>query len=95
MSTSFNLSSKSYGVTVQMKPLTSTFKHDLPFSINDRLQNSPYFGIFKYAQALKKEVWNEAENRERDWGETLKIRACEARELRARKTYATLYRFHY
>ena len=51
-----------------------------------RLQNSPYFCIFKYARAVKQEVWNEAENRERDWGETLKIRACEARELRARKT---------
>ena len=38
-------------------------------------------------------MWNEAENRERDWGETLKIRflshalrACEARAVRARKT---------
>ena len=34
------------------------------------VQNSPYFCIF----------WNEAENRERDWGE------CEACELRARKS---------
>ena len=30
-------------------------------------------------------VWNEAENRERDWGETLKIRAHE-REARQRST---------
>ena len=34
-------------------------------------------------------VWNEAENRQRDWGETLNIRftllACEALALRARK----------
>ena len=46
-----------------------------------RLQNSPYFCVFKYARAVKQKVWNEAENREREWGETL--RACEAR---ARKT---------
>ena len=39
-----------------------------------RLQNSPYFCVFKYARAVKQNVWNEAENRERDWGETLKIR---------------------
>ena len=58
-----------------------------------RLQNSPYFCVFKYARAVKQKVWNEAENRERDWGETLKIRflshalrACEARAVRARKT---------
>ena len=36
-------------------------------------------------------MWNEAENRERDWGETLKTRfflaphTCEARAVRARK----------
>ena len=61
-----------------------------------RLQNSPYFCVFKYARAVKQKVWNKAENRERDWGETLKIsffslasharRACEARTLRAHKT---------
>ena len=39
-----------------------------------RLQNSPYFCVLKYARAVKQKVWNEAENRERDWGETLKIR---------------------
>ena len=44
----------------------------LPF--NGRLQNSPYFCVFKYARAVKQKVWNEAEKRERDWGETLKIR---------------------
>ena len=53
-----------------------------------RLQNSPYFWVFKYARAVKQKVWNEAENRERDWGETPKnffspashaLRACEAR----------------
>ena len=46
-----------------------------------RLQNSLYFWVFKYARVVKQKVWNEAENRERDWGETLS--ACEAR---ARKT---------
>ena len=39
-----------------------------------RLQNSPYFCVFKYARAVQQKVWNEAENREQDWGETLKIR---------------------
>ena len=37
-----------------------------------RLQNSPYFCVLKYARAIKHKVWNEAENREPDWGETLK-----------------------
>ena len=37
-----------------------------------RLQNSPYFCVFKYARAVKQKVWNEAENREQDWGETQK-----------------------
>ena len=27
--------------------------------------------MFKYAPALKQKVWNEAENREQDWGERL------------------------
>ena len=50
-----------------------------------RLQNSPNFCVFKYARAVKQKVWNEAENRERDWGETLKIRfffSCLTRLLR-------------
>ena len=51
-----------------------------------RLQNSPYFCVFKYTRAVKQKVWNEAGNRERDWGETLKIRARALRALRARKT---------
>ena len=33
-----------------------------------RLQNNPHFCVFKYARAVKQKVWNEAENRERDWG---------------------------
>ena len=32
----------------------------------------PCFCVFKYARAVKQKVRNEAENRERDWGETLK-----------------------
>ena len=44
-----------------------------------RLQNSPYFCVFKYARAVKQKVWNEAENREQDW-------ACDARAVRAHKT---------
>ena len=40
------------------------------FWIIFRLQNSLYFCVFKYAQAVKQKVWNKAENRERDWGET-------------------------
>ena len=36
-----------------------------------RLQNSLYFCVFKYARAAKQKVWNEAENRQRDCGETL------------------------
>ena len=39
----------------------------------NRLQNGPYFTVFKYARAVKQKVSNKAENRERDWGETLKI----------------------
>ena len=45
---------------------------DLPIRLTKgRLQNSPYFCVFKYTRAVKQKVWNEAENRERDWGETL------------------------
>ena len=53
-----------------------------------RLQNSPYFCVFKYARAVKQEVWNETENRE--WDSSHARRA-----LRARKTDTTLYRFLY
>ena len=35
------------------------------FSLFSRLQNSPYFCVFKYARAVKQKVWNGAENRER------------------------------
>ena len=32
-------------------------------NFKSRLQNSPYFCVFKYARAVKQKVWNEAENR--------------------------------
>ena len=35
-------------------------------------------------RAVKQKVWNEAENRQQDWAHAR--RACEARELHARKT---------
>ena len=39
------------------------------------LENSPSFAYSStYAEAVKQKVGNEAENRERDWEETLKIR---------------------
>ena len=40
----------------------------------DRLQNSPYWYSSTYARAVKQKVWNETENRERDWEDTLRIR---------------------
>ena len=41
-------------------------------SKGSRLQNSPYFCVFKFARTVKQKVWGEAENGERDWGDTLK-----------------------
>ena len=52
-----------------VKPIAPIFV--TPFPSIGGLQNSPYFCVFKYARAVKQKVWNEAENRERDWGETL------------------------
>ena len=60
------------------------FSAFIPICSKCRLQNSPYFRLFKYARAVKQKVWNEAKNRERDWGETL--RASEARAVCAHKT---------
>ena len=53
------------------------------FCAKVRLKNSWYFCVFKYAGAVKQKVWNEAENRERDWGEMQKYaqRAYEVRAL--------------
>ena len=41
------------------------------FPYDHRLQNSPYFCVFKYAQAVKQKVGCKAENGEQDWGETV------------------------
>ena len=60
-----------------------------------RLQNSPYFCVFKYARAVKQKVWNEAENRERDWGETLKIRFFFSRLTGPTGVWGSRYRFLY
>ena len=68
-----------------------------------RLQNSPYFCVFKYAEQSNKRSGTRLKNRERDWGETLKIRffspASQSvwglRAARAQDSYATLYRFPY
>ena len=48
---------------------TKKFYHSEKNYIRTRLQNSPYFCVFKYARAVKQKVSNKAENRERDWGE--------------------------
>ena len=64
-----------------VKCFSSARQKKFPRSINEltillicrfssRQQNSPYFCVFKYARVVKQNVWNEAENRERDWGET-------------------------
>ena len=49
----------------------------------NKLQNSPYFCVFKYARAVKQKVWNEAKNRERNWGETLFFFSLASHALRA------------
>ena len=58
-----------------------------------RLQNSLNFCVFKYARAVKQKVWNEAENRERDW-ETrfffLSVFFSLSREVRALRAPKTL-----
>ena len=56
-----------------------------------RLQNSPYFWVFKYAGAVKQKVWNEAENREQDWGGGRVTLARFARK----DSYATRSRYLY
>ena len=59
-------------------------------SFYDRLQNSPYFCVFKYARAVEQKVGNEAENRERDWGHTPYGRVRLARFACARLLRLTL-----
>ena len=53
--------------------------------------SSPYL-LFKYARAVDKKVWNEAENRERD---CFFSRAGEARELRTRKTLTSRFTYFF
>ena len=85
----YNDGPKSYDKFAFVVCLKGTHTHPLvhpTYNVNPcirRLQHSPYYCMFKW-RAVKRKVWNEAENIERDWGETLW--ACEARERRARKT---------
>ena len=78
------LTTRSYIFRLTQRLLENRCTHCLVFSHasailpTGRLQNNPYFCVFKYARAVKQKVWNEGENRERDWEET--------RALRARKT---------
>ena len=50
----------------------------LPIKYRVRLQNSPYFWVFKYARAVKKKVWNEDINGQR---ETLRLRKTDYRQF--------------
>ena len=50
-----------FGLIRVLCPISSALSYKV------RLQNSPYFCVFKYEQAVTQKVWNEAENRERDW----------------------------
>ena len=43
------------------------------FPLCPRLQNCPYFCVFKYARAAEQKVWNEAENRDLDWEERVRL----------------------
>ena len=58
---SLSRSPKAVNNTVELSP-TPLLLADSPYI--GRLQNSPYFCVFKYARAVKQKVWNEAENRE-------------------------------
>ena len=53
--------------------------------VHNRLQNSPYFCLFKYVRAVKQKVWNEAENRGR-------VRLASSARV---NSYVALYRFLY
>ena len=79
-----------HAIQIESILLNTRFFSQSRFSVNTRLQNSPYFCVFKYGRAVKQKVWNEAENIERDWGETLKIRLRQVR--RARFARAILFR---
>ena len=54
------------------RPAAILFGHPyqlIRFSFFEKTATRPYFCVFKYERAVKQKVWNEAENRERDWGE--------------------------
>ena len=53
------------------------------FSVAVRLKNSPYFCVFKYAQAFAS---SQTKGLERGWKQRARLRACEARALPARTT---------
>ena len=53
------------------------------FSVAVRLKNSPYFCVFKYARAF---ACSQTKGLERGWKQRARLRACEARALRARTT---------
>ena len=48
-----------------------------------RSQNCPYFA---HARAVKKKIWKEAENGQRDWGWGWACKTCKACAFRVRKT---------
>ena len=59
---------------------------------HNRLQNSPYFCVFKYVRAVKQKVWNdwnETENRKWDWGEK-KLTVLQSRNT---ISYCITYKF--
>ena len=99
ISMSLRLNKFSEGKYFNAFPVTSSY--DQRDCCVTRLQNSLYFCVLKFAWTVKQKVWNEAENGERDWGETVQsqfllashaphtphgLRACEASALRPRKT---------
>ena len=62
ISMSLRLNNFSEGKYFNAFPLTSSYDQRDYCVI--RLQNSPYFCVFKFARTVKQKVWNEAENRE-------------------------------
>ena len=95
--TSFPLSSNSKASLCsdfQTNPNSCEHIRSIRHFIDCKTVRKKQFLRIQVRASSQQKVWNEAENRERDWGETLKIfslashalRACEARALRARKT---------
>ena len=57
---------------------------------HNRLQNSPYFCVFKYARAVKRKVWNEAKKLESATGERKKLTVLQSRNT---ISYCITYKF--